>query len=90
VVLQAAGVALEQQRRDAGVGDLIVDGAGAGPPLAREPVLLPIEHYACPQLEDVRGLGEQPGVLGHLDPPAAGHEHDLGAHPRARLDGAHA
>ena len=90
VVLEPPGVALEQQRRRAGALDLLGDRQLARQQVARQPVLLAVQHHARAGLEDVGALAEQPRVLEHLRAPAPGHQHDLHARAQARLHGAHA
>ncbi len=90
VVLQAPGVALQQQRRRTGEFDLLGDRELAGQQLAGQPVLLPVQHEACARLEDVGALAEQTRVLEHLRAPAPGHQDDLDACAQTRLNRAHA
>jgi hypothetical protein len=91
VVLEPALVVLEQQRGRAHRLDLVVDRAGlAGHEVARQPVLLAVEHEAGAGLEDVRRLADEPRVLHDLRLPAAGHEHDLGAGAITGLQRTHA
>ena len=90
VVLEAAAIVLEQQRGGAGALDLLGDRQLPRLQIAREPVLLPVEHEARAGLEDVGPAAEQARVLGHLGAPAARHEHDLHVCAQARLDRARA
>jgi hypothetical protein len=87
VVLEPPGVALEQQRRDAGVLDLLEDG----PPVARLDVagqvdVLAVDVQPAADLVDVGGLAEQPRVLHHLRLAPPRLEHDLHARAVAGLE----
>ena len=88
VVLQAPRVVLEQQRRGAGVLDLVVDR----PSLARlrqqrrrHPVLLAVKHDTGTRLEEVGGWPEQPRVLHRLRLAATRHDDEFGTSTNARL-----
>src|SRR4051795_10265168 len=86
VVLQAPRVVLEQQRRGAGGGDLVVDRDAARLQVAGQPVLLAVEHDAGSGLVDVRRLAEQARVLGQRAAAPAAHQHELDVRAQARLD----
>ncbi len=90
VVLEAPGVALEQQRRRPRGFDLLGDRQLSGDHLAGQPVLLTLEHQAGTRLVDEGGLAEQPRVLLDLGPPATRHQDDLHVGSQAGLDRTHA
>ena len=79
--------ALEQERRRARVGDLVVDRlAVARLPAAGQEHALAVDHQAGAELVDVGGLAEQARVLHHLRLAASGLDDDLDARPEARLE----
>jgi hypothetical protein len=88
VVLECSGVMLEQQRRRAGVLDLLMHAALARDQLGH-PQLLTIELQHAAGLEDEGALAEQAGVLGDLRAPAPAHQHHLDPRSQAGLESAH-
>ena len=89
VVLQAPRVALQQQRGRPRMLDLLGNAQLARHQVARQPLLLPVEHHARAGLVDVGALSEQPRVLVHLCAPSPAHQHHLDVRPHARLDRSH-
>ena len=90
VVLQPAGVALEQQRRGAHLLDLLGDRAfPVGHEPAGQPFQLTVDDEPGAGLEDECRLTDHARVLVHLDSSAAAEDHDLNVRPVARLQRAH-